>query len=206
MKIIDALFPKMNFSNRSRWMHINLNNIAKSVGNLIGTNPFLDPRKMWEWLDFIHNLSGADYSYGGYLEDRKHLWRGHYHEPGKTTHLGVDFNIKKDTVVCTPIGGTVIEAFIDGDNNGGWGGKITLKCDVGHLTFAHLKNIPVGLIGQYIAAGSLVGLVAEPELNGGWYEHLHIQCSKQYDPQLDGYIAYYPGIENDYINPMELII
>ena len=97
-----------------------------------------------------------------------------------------------------------MEYFNDNDQNGGWGGKVTFECKNFFLTLAHLKNIPEN-IGTPYKAGDVVGLVAESDKNGGWYEHLHVQCSREFDRERDAYSKIYYGIEKDFLNPFGVI-
>ena len=69
---------------RTQWIHVNLNDLAKILAPMdVVENPFLDA----QWVD---NLLGAmqlpnnvhTCTYGGFLEDRSHLWRGHYFKKG----------------------------------------------------------------------------------------------------------------------------
>lgn len=202
MTLLAKLFPMQ----RGKWQEINLEDIARSVKGLIesDSNPFILPEKMNQWIDFIHALKGIDYSYGGYLEDRKNLWEGHYHENDKTVHVGIDFNVKANTAVCLPCQGILVETFNDSDQKGGWGGKATFECKGFFLTLAHLKMIPVN-IGTMYSAGTVVGMVAESDRNGGWYEHLHLHCSREFDQERDAYSKMYYGIENDFLNPVEML-
>ena len=193
---------------RTQWIHVNLNDLAKILAPMdVVENPFLDA----QWVD---NLLGAmqlpnnvhTCTYGGFLEDRSHLWRGHYFKKGPV-HLGVDFNVPKNVAVTLPCDGTLVESFQDPDQNGGWGGKVTYDCDGFFLTFAHLKEIPPEYrIGDKFLAGDGVGFTAAQTQNGGWFEHLHVQASRTFDPNRDGYVEeLYDGIEEDFFDPIEIV-
>lgn len=202
MRLQQKLFPNL----KGKWGNVDLDVLARNIQKLIDTdtNPFIVPEKMGAWIKFIHNLMNIDYSYGGYLENRSNLWKGHYHEAGKTIHLGVDINVPANTPVSLPCRGILVESSHDPDQNGGWGGKVTFECKGFFLTLAHMEKI-VKDIGTEYKAGAVVGLVAEPNKNGGWYEHLHVQCSKQFDKERDGYSDLYYGIEVDFPNPFKVI-
>ena len=203
MKLLHKLFPML----KGKWLPVDLDVLARNIQQLTEapSNPFLIPEKMNAWVRFIHNLKNIDYSYGGYLEDRSNLWQGHYHEEGKTVHLGVDFNVRANTAVCLPCDGVLVEFLNDSDQHGGWGGKITFECKDFFLTLAHMKMIPTN-IGQSYREGTVVGMVAESDRNGGWYEHLHVQCSKKFDTERDAYSKMYHGIEHDFLNPFDVIV
>ena len=197
-----SLFPTL----KGRWAHIDLDALAAQVRSITRCdhNPFLIPATMDALVRMAHRLMGADHSHGGYLEDRSNLWEGHYHEPGRTVHLGVDFNVPAGTPVHLPADGILVEHFLDADQHGGWGGKLTFQCRGTYLTLAHLRDIPDS-VGRQFRRGDPVGKVAEPDSNGGWYEHLHVQCSREFDQQRDAYSRRYHGIERDFPNPFEAV-
>src|SRR5574337_880279 len=59
-----------------------------------GPNPYLDPTVAGEILEEIHRVEGAEWSFGGYLEDRRHLLAGSYLDAtGNFLHLGVDVHV-----------------------------------------------------------------------------------------------------------------
>jgi hypothetical protein len=171
------IFPQLA---GTRWRHVDLNDVATDLGRLLGPmleqdqNPFLVPDVMDEWMHFLHKVMGVDYTYGGWLEDRAVLWAGHYHKPGETVHLGVDFNVEAGQDVHMPVGGILVHAENDGDQDGGWGGKVIFKCEGKeepfYLIFGHLKNFVTDIGGIY-PPGSKIGVVAESDKNGGWGEH-----------------------------------
>jgi len=203
--VIRRLLPNLE----GDWAKLNINDIAVDACKLLNVgpndpNPFLDPETVDNWLEFAHKLLGCDYSYGGYLENRSTLWRGHYHKPGEMIHLGVDLNVPEGEIVAMPTWGKLVYSFNDPDQNSGWGGKLIFECDQGYLLFGHLKNIPND-IGTIYSPDQYVGVVAEAKCNGGWVPHLHVQLMKEFNPNVDGYGPLYAGIENDYIDPLEAL-
>ena len=204
MNIISKFFKSFN----PLWVPINLNELAKIIApNIIEKNPFLNA----QWVD---DLLGAiqlpckthTCTYGGFLEDRSHLWRGHYFKNG-AIHLGVDINAPQNVNVVLPCDGKLVESFQDPDQDGGWGGKLTFDCNGFFLTFGHLDGIlTADNIGKTFNAGDDIGLVATRKRNGGWYQHLHVQASKIFDPNRDGYAeTLYDGIEKDFFDPIEVV-
>lgn len=202
--LIKGLFPNL----KGKWGEINLNEIAKDLSGLLSPmldqdeNPFLDPDVCENWKNFIHKVKGIDYSFGGYMEDRSVVWSGHYHEPGHVTHLGVDFYVPEGSLVFLPVEAELISSEVDEDQNGGWGGKLVFRWKHGYFILAHLKGIITAT--QDYGVGRVVGVIAEPEKNGNWSPHLHLQCMTTYNPSVDGYAKYYDGIEKDFPNPLTL--
>lgn len=178
-------------------------------------NPLLDPSVCEKFVTDIHRREEMDFSYGGYLEDRSHLWRGHYQEKtGAFTHLGVDFNVPVNTAVSVPVPSEVVYTLKDGDEDGGWGGMVVLKTKVVgvHYLFAHLRRETLPSVGSVLPRGSMAGLVAGYPENGNWYPHLHMQVLSPKAlaingldfRKIDGYAKWSPNLEELYPNPMSL--
>lgn len=203
--LIYRLFPQLI---NSRWGYLNFNAIAAHLGIALelkadSPNPFLDQATVERWMNFIHKVKEIDFSWGGWLEDRAKLWRGHYQKPDECIHLGIDINVPVDTQVYMPVSGKLVHSFNDPDQEGGWGGKLIFECKDFYLVLGHLKNIDNDLGAEY-HHGDIVGVIAETDKNGGWFPHLHVQVMKNFVPDVDGYSAYYRGIEGDYPNPIEI--
>jgi murein DD-endopeptidase MepM/ murein hydrolase activator NlpD len=145
-----------------------------------GANPLLNPANCQVFLDDLHTRRSVDWSYGGYLEDRRHLWQGSYLEQtGNFLHLGVDFNVPQGTAIATPRNAAVLLVDHDLDRDGGWGQRIFLKLAAESpedmvLIFAHLQAVSV-VPGMRLARGSIIAEVGGPPDNGNWAPHLHIQ-------------------------------
>jgi murein DD-endopeptidase MepM/ murein hydrolase activator NlpD len=188
-------------------------------------SPLLDPHLGQRFIEGLHRRYGVDWSYGGYLENRRHLWRGGYMETsGDFIHLGVDFNVPQGTPLITEYDASVVVVDDDGDQDGGWGQRIFLKpvlpldeCPFPALLliYAHLQNV-VPRSGQQIRAGTVLAEVGGPPNNGNWPPHLHIQALR-YEifsrilvegfANLDGYghpdrLAEYPDL---FPNPLDLL-
>lgn len=199
LKFCNALFPGLK--GMGSWGFVDLNAFSlcmneiydKDVVGKICKNPY----EFDKWVKFYHKLLGINFSYGGYLEDRKDLWSGHYQEALKAIHYGVDFTVPEGTSVHIPVDGKLIDIFIDKDQDGGWGGRLTLKpkrlSSFGHLEVDKTKE-------NYVA-GDVIGKIAPPETNGGWWPHLHVQLMKNFDKSVDGYGSFYEGVEKDFICP-----
>lgn len=145
-----------------------------------GINPFLDPAICQNLLDDLHARLGVDWSYGGYLENRLHLWQGSYLEQsGNFVHLGVDFHVPQGTPVATPRAAAVFLVDDDHDRDGGWGQRVFLKLEddppnAHVLIFAHLQRIEVSP-GTQLSRGAVFAEVGGPPDNGNWAPHLHVQ-------------------------------
>ncbi len=165
-----------------------------------GANPLLDPAVCGQMVEEVHRRAGADWSYGGYLENRRRLWRGSYLEKtGSFIHLGVDFHVPQGTafVADFPVGVVVVDN--DHDRDGGWGERIILRPEIPGLDllliYAHLQNVRCQP-GDHLPAGAVLAEVGGPPDNGNWAPHLHVQSIRrkkfeevlltQYE-SLDGY-------------------
>lgn len=205
--LIGRFFPDLQFA---EWGYLDFNEIAAELQSLLklgdnDPNPFLDPDSLDKWFAFVYKLKEIEYSWGGWLEDRSSLWRGHYHKPGECIHLGVDINVPENTPVLMPTWGKLVHSYQDNDQQGGWGGKVIFEVkDQHYMVLGHLKNIP-GDLGTKYSPGEPIGRVAEQALNGGWSPHLHVQVMRNFVPDVDGYGPMYEGIELDFPDPMEFL-
>jgi murein DD-endopeptidase MepM/ murein hydrolase activator NlpD len=145
-----------------------------------GINPLLDPAICETLLDDFHARHRVGCSYGGYLEDRRHIWQGSYLErTGNFVHLGVDFHVPWGTPVAAPRAAVVFLVDHDLDRDGGWGQRVFLKLDCQPpdnpvLIFAHLQGAEV-MPGARLAPGAIFAEVGGPPANGNWAPHLHLQ-------------------------------
>lgn len=196
----NALFPDLK--GMGTWGHVDLNSFAIHMREIYDAatvaSKCKDPYEFDKWVRFYHKLLGINYSYGGYLEDRKELWSGHYQEALKAVHYGVDFTVPECTSVHIPTDGVLIDKYIDTDQDGGWGGRLTFRTAHGHLLFGHLK---ITNTKKNYTAGDLIGCIAPSDTNGGWWPHLHVQLMKEFTKDVDGYGAHYDGVSKDYICP-----
>ncbi len=195
----DLLNSICGFPAAKVWHHVPLNEcaIADSFGNpdwgkRRQLNPLLDPAYCAKWVARQAGCKSVDYTYGGYLEDRSFLWRGSY-LTAKTgfTHLGVDVNVPAGTPIHCPVPFRIVQALIDPDQDGGWGGMVVVELKRGGIVvFAHLA-LPAVLRmgGSWLPADEPLGWVAPSDRNGGWFPHLHLQGLKSLDllNGLDGY-------------------
>ncbi len=148
------------------------------------TNPLLNPRVCQQMVNEFHQARGVDWSYGGYLEDRRHLWRASYlSSKGTYLHLGVDFNVPQGTRVAVVEDSVVMLVVDDADPDGGWGPRVFLKPTKPRGSkviqiFAHLQEVRVNP-GERLAPGIVFAKVGGPPHNGNWFPHLHIQAIRE---------------------------
>jgi len=192
------------------WIPINLNEESKKT-NLDLSNPVVCDN----WLNNFHKSMNADYSYGGFLEDRTYIWRNRANEiKGSKIHLGIDYNVPAGSLVAMPQDGIVFHIMKDPRNNIGWGGRIIWKLNNStYLLYGHLKQDIKLKIGQICKKGEIVAIIGDINDNGYWFPHLHVQIMNQtfidhYENNLDEIDGYLPkndaGI-NNVIDPGSII-
>lgn len=162
-------------------------------------SPLNDPEICAWMVRNLHEERRYRWSYGGYGEDRRELWRGSYLEAtGAFVHLGVDFNAPVGTAVDSDHLLWIVDTD-DDPSPGGWGtyliGRINGKGPPIYLLYAHLGTVLVMPSRDFIEPGEMFGRIGEPHENGHWYPHCHVQALTQAgydrykrDPQaFDGY-------------------
>src|SRR5262245_45485040 len=66
--------------------YVNLNDCAVRARFQPARSQFLIPHLTDRMLAYAHRKMGVDYSLGGYLEDRRDVWRGSYLNPQSAVH------------------------------------------------------------------------------------------------------------------------
>ncbi len=195
----NLLFPWLR---NGKWARANVAELYERLPvDSLDKSPAIDPEWCRGMMESLHAELGVDFTFGGYMEDRSKLWKGHYHKPDQMMHLGIDYNVPADVPVYTPVGGRVVLLEEDPDQGGGWGSRLILKVNENlFVIFAHLYQVH-GLLGRNIGKGEPIGLVAPSDKNGGWYPHLHVQCMRKYDRAADGYGANSPQTVHDFPDP-----
>ena len=186
------------------------------------TNPFLDPIFCREEIGKAQRARGWEWSYGGYLEDRRHVWAGSYLDrTGNYLHLGLDLNAPSGTLVTATLEARVMLIDTDSDQAGGWGTRIFLA-PLQHdsepilLIYAHIRAVRC-LVGQPVLPGEIMAEVDDPPSNGNWYPHLHVQAIRKalFDDilterfeELDGYgpPRFFDSLHHDYPDPTLLVL
>jgi hypothetical protein len=130
---------------KATYAEVNLNALAerKYGKDRNRPNPLLDPQFCGAFVRQVASSLQVSFTYGGYLEDRRVIWRGHYHSVEAMQHLGVDYNVPSGTLVAAPQACQVVQAWHDPDQNGGWGGRVVVKLrkryrSADYAIFAHL--------------------------------------------------------------------
>jgi hypothetical protein len=205
-------FYEMKYKNNSekKAIEINLAEKAEETFHMLGENPLLDSEFCSDWLKFLLRKNNADYLYGGYMEDRYLLWKGSYLNINESIHVGIDFYLSEYRRVYCPIPCIIEDIYEDKDQNGGWGGRITVRTEYGIVVFAHLRLFEKTFdlkVGKYYEAGKPLGDIGASYENGGWFPHLHLQGLKNIDQLngLDGYSGYKDNLIELYPNPLPLL-
>ena len=163
------------------WVQVDLNDLAIKDFLQMEENKLLDAQFCDNWVKGIANKLGADFTWGGHFEDRKHLWTGYYSDAKKVTHLGIDYNVPSGTPVAAPVACEVVHSWADTSVHNGWGGRLLLKLDTRwmgapYLVLGHLAHKDLPPVGTRFAAGDIIHTTGVPSENGGWFPHLHVQC------------------------------
>lgn len=148
-------------------------------------SPLLDADVLDRLLRRLHHRWNAAYSFGGYVEDRRVLWRGSYLTDDTALHLGIDVNLPAQTAISLAYDATLVRHTHDDDQRGGWGGVAIYRLDhpvgdITHVLYAHLARGSLRhSVGAHIRSGEVVAHLGRSDENGGWYEHLHVQALTQ---------------------------
>lgn len=177
------IFP---FLKNKNFGYVNLNLEAEKwiAGNKfkLGKNPLLDPAVCQLMVNDVNKKYGLDFSYGGWMEDRSFLWRGHYLDEKKTyIHLGIDMNVLAGTEVAVNFDAIAVKTDNDYPEDGGWGTRVILKHGKKpvYLIFAHLDQNVQCKAGDFLKAGQIFAMVGKPPSNGNWFEHMHLQAIQE---------------------------
>jgi hypothetical protein len=147
-------------------------------------NPFLEPSHCQALLDCFHHSRQVAWSYGGYLEDRSFLLNRSYLQATESfIHAGIDFNVPAGVgiVATTPL--RVLRVDSDHPEPLGWGGRL-IAVPESHqdapvvLIYAHLQGVICGP-NDLIPPGSIFAETGDPQVNGGWFPHLHLQAVRR---------------------------
>lgn len=178
--LYQRLFPQL--ANRS-WGTVDLDARARidypGESRRRTDNPLNDPYVCGQWVEQLHKQLAIEFSFGGYMENRSHLWRGHYQEATRDfVHLGVDYNVPAGTAVAAVRPWIVYDSRVDYEQDGGWGGRVICKHPEAefYVIYAHLEHGSIVPKETQLKEGQQVGIVGNSDVNGGWFPHLHVQC------------------------------
>ena len=195
--------------------------MAAKASHRPARSQFLIPHLTDCLLGYAHRKMGVDYSLGGYLEDRRDVWRGSYLNPESAVHVAIDVNVPAGTPVCLTRPARVARMDHDPEQNGGWGGVIMFALDqpvgnISHFLYAHLSRQGLKVKeGDAVRPGVTVGQIGLPDENGGWYEHIHIQAfTRQAWDKFGGELKNFDGYAPDpraaahpyFPDPMKLLV
>lgn len=215
--LISSLFGS-KFAEK-HWVEIDLNACAATYHQssfFMGENRLLHSDDQGNLIKEIYRNIKADHTWGGYLEDRRTLWRDSYLPQNSMIHLGIDFTVPEGTVVHMPVSAKVVRGFNNGDQNHGWGGRVDFWVEefglymiLGHLGEGAELSTP----DLYIGKGHRLGIIGSSAVNGGWFPHLHLQLvskteyERYQDPmEIDGYGKLTLDIRARYPNPKILAL
>lgn len=207
-----------------RGVLVNLDDEAQAWSTIKGIrstdpNPLLDASSCTEFMEWVEKKHGAQWTWGGYLEDRTFLWRKSYlDQMGGTLHAGIDINLPAGTEVKAGLKGTVIRIDDDTPELHGWGPRVFIQSESkpeNILIYAHLSDLEVAE-GAKVSANTPIAKIGAPPTNGNWFPHLHIQAvtteyfSQQNAVGFSGLDGYFPRAElqryaNLYPDPFSLL-
>lgn len=147
----------------------------------------------------LYQHTGAQVMWGGYGEKRSFyqsspLFRSE--DTNRNIHAGIDYWAAAGTEVYIPVEARLLSAK---DNAGYLNYGPTLIFElihplknaayllIGHLDRASLTQLS---LQQEYAAGTCIGRVGDPDENGHWPPHIHVQLIKD----LQGFEGDYPGL------------
>lgn len=168
------MFKKIFKNIDGKWKKLNLNEEAKKYPDV----DYSDPKKCDKWTQELHKKYNANYSYGGFLEDRSFIWKDHYNvKEGNFIHEGADFNVPKRTEVFLFEDGEVVEVIKDIEMFGGWGNAVVFYIPKikKYVIYAHMDKKLYVSLGEKYDKGQRVGTIGGPSQNGHYFPHLHLQ-------------------------------
>jgi len=161
---MERLFPTLK---DTKWVQVNLDEEYKKRSlDMFNVD---DQIRLLDELKKEHKAN----TYGGFREDRSAIWKGF--ESSTMIHLGVDFNnLEMDTPVASLAEGDIVQILQDPDKFNGWGTKVIVQSGSLFFLYGHLYKCPFQK-GDTVKQGEIIGLIAPPSKNGGWFPHLHLQ-------------------------------
>lgn len=195
-----SFFPEDSPYRRAVGLAADLDELSRGLLPRPGPSRLLDGPLMDRALRCWHRHMGVGYSFGGYLEDRRSLWRGSYLTDETALHLGIDVNVPANSTIGVIAPAMLVHHTHDIDQSGGWGGVSFFELkqplgDITHFLYAHLRRGgPLVPVGSEVLPGQPVAVLGPDTDNGGWYQHLHVQAmTKAAWAQTRGDLALFDG-------------
>jgi murein DD-endopeptidase MepM/ murein hydrolase activator NlpD len=207
-------------NNVSTWPYINIEVEKQKL-----PNKFTSSKVQQDHVRKLSNRRGN--SLGGYMEDRTNIWDGVVEDLDNKIHCGIDVTVKESTPIFAPCCCSVVYRYLDTSKTDGWGFYMIMKPLRGgesvelsahertYILIGHLKNSSVEL-GQKFKKGEIIGYVGNCEENGGWFEHVHIQCitedyymfckNKGIVSEIDGYVETSNEVKKHFPNPANIMM
>lgn len=118
-------------------------------------------------------------------------------------HNGIDLSAPRGTPVRSPLDGTVVAVYPDGEVSG-YGNLVTVRHgDIG-LLYAHLDAITVRA-GDAVAAGQQVGTIGSTDSTEGGFSssgaHLHLEVIVPTPGQVDTGLTHFTGSTPPRVDP-----
>ncbi|HEY7687143.1 MAG TPA: phosphotransferase, partial [Dongiaceae bacterium] len=144
-----------------------------------------NPQAYWSWLRERMAAAGANYAVGLYGEDRN-CYAGEQFKTDapetRSVHTGIDLFIEAETPIHAPLAGRVVSV-VDNAIAYDYGPTVILEHRAGadgpafYTLYGHLSRRTLGLVtaGQDVRAGQPIGFIGDPQVNGGWAPHVHVQ-------------------------------
>ena len=182
-KYRQTFFPVISFNPSSEKllkMDFTKNNINLAEGILKNTNLFS------LYINQLLEKNNCKYGIGGYLEHRdiysvsKVFDAATQNDEPRRIHLGIDIWAPAGTPVYAFMGG-MVHSFAFNNNYGDYGATLILLHQLdsisfytlyGHISLADIENIEAG---NYMVRGQQIASLGQPNENGGWPPHLHVQ-------------------------------
>lgn len=184
------------------WVYTNLDAHAEMLPSVNGVNTLLDPEIQDQWVQQLTSKLGADHLWGGYLENRNHLLRGHYMKEGEHWHVGLDLWVPAGNPLCAGLDAELVHSEMDPDFNGGWGGKLIFKVNNLYYILGHLDKIVTEK--RHYLATEQVAIIGNHPINGNFAPHLHLQCCSNLDIVVDGYHPWNENLRTRFPHPKVL--
>jgi len=178
----DKVFGYVNLNSEAEWwMHQHPS---------FSSDALVDPQISTQMVNGVNRKYHLDFSYGGWMEDRRFLWKGTYLEPlGTYIHLGVDINVPAGTEIAADFDCKVVKVDDDYPEEGGWGSRVIVKhhTEPVYMVYAHLGRDIRFKEGDALTKGAVFASVGHAPYNGNWFPHVHVQTirSEYYDELVD---------------------